>query len=328
MSELKLLAPGVKVSAKGRVVGADRYRFTVFIPSLRPRRRPAQQQENTGNAPAETPAGQEGSQDQAHPAQERGRREREEPEGIYANFAGVPLDIRIGDTVEVEGHIEAYSAVNRIWGGRYTYIQNLVADKVSLSKTRIEEVFGVRAGFYMGRPYFDAAVRGTVTRVNDVPGWRIITIRTPGTGPRSRDNEIRVQYPLPAKDSNRRPPRVSNIAVGEGDEIGVIVDLITRRSIDKGTGARRTFENLLIEDMHVFRKVAPIDGVTEDAEDLFSALTEEEEDVVSSAEATDPADTPVSAESKETEDEDEEDFFSDTDKEGAAASSADASAAE
>ena len=63
-------------------------------------------------------------------------------------------DIRQYDTVNVTGHWIAYKFHNARWEDRRRdpYIQYLVADSVTLSRTRMDEVYGIKGGFYYSRP--------------------------------------------------------------------------------------------------------------------------------------------------------------------------------
>lgn len=196
------------------------------------------------------------------------RRDREEPEGIYASFAygaDVPEDLRIGDYVEVDGHATAYFARNRLWENRYSYIQYLVADRVAPCKTLIEDVFGLKAGFYTGRHFLDMFLRGTVSGVSNSNGWKVLTLVVSG-GPGRRDDTLRVQYSASS--------RLNSIGAEAGDEIAIVASLVTRQKEISGT--MRYFENILAEDMTIIRKAASTGDIDADAEDLFSALDDEE----------------------------------------------------
>lgn len=270
-----------RVSAKGRVVGMEVGRFVLFIRTDRNGRRPRREQQEaaavTGNAQAAAvdmeqegvkavPVTQENTPRENTRA--RRRREREEPEGIYATFAYSPAmeELRPGDTVEVEGHVVAYTMRDRLWEKRFSYRQALVADKVTFCKTMLEEEFGLKAGFYMGSHAFKTALAGTVEGVSEVPGWKVLTLEIPGNAGSLRKNSIRVQYSTRA--------RINSIDVGKGDAVALVASLVTRQK--EINGERRNFENILVEDMVVVRKAASAGDIEEDAENLFSALDEEE----------------------------------------------------
>ena len=202
----------------------------------------------------------------------RNRRRREDPEGaipmiVFGPDTKGPRDLRWNDEVEVRGHVVARSGYSRVWE-RYTYQTDLIADEISYSKTRIEDMTGIPAGFYTGPDHFEACFSGTVTEVREDSGWVNLTLEVRDGRDNRRPSEIRVQYSTRA--------RVSRQGAEKGDEVFVVTSVTTRQK-EVGSETRR-FMNFHVEDLHIIRKAVSSDDAEKEAEQMFAALDDDDFD--------------------------------------------------
>ena len=231
-----------------------------------------------------TQTGREG-QVRAATVSPRGRRRREDPDGTVATIVlgrqtDGPMDLRWNDEVEVRGHVVARSGYSRVWGG-YTYQQDFVADEIRYSKTRIEAMTGIHAGFYTGPDNFEACFQGIVTDIKEKDGFMNLTleVRDDSGAAGRRPSEIRVQYSIRAK--------VNNAGAEKGDEVCIIASLSTRQK--ESGGEMRRFANLHAEDLQIIRKAASSDDAEKEAEQMFAALDDDDfDDAEEAAEAVTP----------------------------------------
>lgn len=156
-------------------------------------------------------------------------------------------DIRVGDFVDVEGHIVAYNTRSRVWD-RNIYTQYMVADKVELCRTRLKKIYGFDGGFAFDRPYIDVYVSGKVTDIESREGRNTLSILVEEKG--KRPNTINVQY------SDRM--RVNDVKPSKGDEICLVGTIYTKKT-DKD-GSTRYYENIIVDDMGIVVKEEEADS--------------------------------------------------------------------
>lgn len=180
----------------------------------------------------------------------RGRTvQNKEKNPLYMSVAfgtDVNRDYRVGDMVEVEGHLIAYPYKNEVWN-KWGYVQYLVADRISICKSELNSVFGVDGGFALERQYCRVYLKGTVTNKysKEGSGWHRFTILVDVNEEGRRPNRVRVQY------SDRM--RVSEVEYKEGDKmvvIGTMASSMKKRENDE----IRYFENVIADDMCVYEK--------------------------------------------------------------------------
>ena len=167
----------------------------------------------------------------------------------------VSRDFRVGDMVEVEGHMIAYPYKNEVWD-RWGYIQYVVADSIEVCRPELSRVFGIEGGFAIEKPCCRIYLKGTVTNKYTKEGssWHRFTVLVDDDKKNSRSNRVRVQY------SDRM--RVSEVEYEEGDRITVIG--VMSSSIKGKDKEIRYFENVIADDMAVYEKK------TEEARESFA----------------------------------------------------------
>lgn len=152
-------------------------------------------------------------------------------------------DIRQYDTVNVTGHWIAYKFHNARWEDRRRdpYIQYLVADSVTLSRTRMDEVYGIKGGFYYSRPYVETGIRGTIEKIEkSEQNWVTLTIGVKERGRRDCSIEVNYSPNMRVKDGNYEV----------GDKVVVLGTVYTKPVKDKDA----FFENIIAEDIIVVEK--------------------------------------------------------------------------
>ena len=176
-------------------------------------------------------------------------------------------DIRLYDTVNVEGHWIAYKFHNEKWEDRRRdpYIQYLVADSVTISKPRMEEVYGIKGGFYYSRPYVETGIRGTIEKVekNEKSGWVTLTVGVKEHGRRNCSIEVQYSPNMRVNDGNYE----------EGDKVVVLGTVYTKPVKDKDA----FFENIVAEDICVLEKAIKAAGNaqtddTNEGEEIFAGM--------------------------------------------------------
>ena len=161
-----------------------------------------------------------------------------------------PNGIKIGSTVEVEGHIVGYTYWDE-FSSVWAYIQYTEASRIRVLKPEIDEVFGLSGGFAYERPYARVYLKGEIAKIlrgdsQNSSGWTNMAIRT-GTSPRKGEGVIRVQF------SSRM--RVNDVGkkCEEGDRV-CLTGIFFKKTKRGKDGVPRYFENIIVDDMLIVEK--------------------------------------------------------------------------
>lgn len=162
---------------------------------------------------------------------------------IYASFAistNVQTEIKVGDRVNIKGHVVAYLYQNDLWRDRTNYIQYFVADEIEKDLNQIEKYFGVEGGFAYKDPFITICLAGKIIHIreNEKSNWVNFTIQVPNY--RDRPNQVRLQY-------SKKMRVGQDVKIEEGDKVLIVAGMDSKRK--EVNGETRTFEDFIIDDM-------------------------------------------------------------------------------
>lgn len=184
------------------------------------------------------------------------------PINVSFLFRNIDPEIRVGDFVEIEGHIMAYYRQSSTFdqNRKRTYVQHFVADSIEFCKTEIEEVFGVKGGF-AHKPMFRCYYSGEVTRINLTKG----TVRDVNNRNKTREvTFVNLLVKVPSDDVTRRlniisaqyteRMRTNDVNVEVGDKVVIAANVTSTKKQFPGQDKPVFFTNLQIDDMVIVEK--------------------------------------------------------------------------
>lgn len=157
-------------------------------------------------------------------------------------------DLRMGDHVNVTGHVVSYSYYA---GGKRTYVQYFVADSVSLAKTEREIYFGTKGGTWYGEQNCTCYFCGTVVyKSKDRTGsWGKLLIALDKENDKEREASIWVTY-----DMTPSSRLIDFDRIKKNDHVCLVAKIFSvTKKIGKDTVR---FDNIITEDIAFFGESA------------------------------------------------------------------------